>query len=57
MTTELATAAARMAAALRNRRCTCITRELWPWKSPVKCERCLALEDYEAVQPKESKGE
>lgn len=48
--TDLPAIAANLATALRRVRCTCITREHWPWKKPLQCSRCEALAQYDAMQ-------
>lgn len=63
--TRLPSIAAKLADALRNRRCECHTKELWPWKREEKCARCQALEEWDAftaivqtpVAPQEPRGE
>lgn len=41
--------AAKLARVVHNMRCTCVTREHWPWKAPRKCARCEALDAYNAA--------
>jgi len=42
--------AAHLARALRNAPCSCVSREVWPWKEARVCARCRSLAEYEAFE-------
>lgn len=43
-----------LAAALRNRRCECQSRDVWPWKRDERCARCVALEAFDLAVAREA---